>query len=66
MINGQKIRALRLERRLTQEALAQATGVTAPYISFLESAQRGTRPSYPFVLRLADALDVEPRMFLAG
>jgi transcriptional regulator with XRE-family HTH domain len=66
VFNGQQVRALRLQKRLSQVALAQATGVTAPYISFLESGQRGTRPSYPFVLRLARALDVDPGAFLAG
>ncbi len=67
MFNGHKIRELRLAKRLSQTALAQAVGVTAPYISFLESSQRGTRPSYPFVRRLAHVLDVEPdTLFLAG
>ena len=65
MFNGQQIRELRKRMGLSQVALGSATGVSGTYISYLERAHRGQRPSYPFVLRLAQALDVEPAVILA-
>ena len=66
MISGQKVRELRKQLGLSQVALGQQAGVSGTYISFVERYQRGTRPSYPFVLALATALGVEPAHLLAG
>jgi len=55
VIFGRRLRELRLERELTQDALAQIVATSKPFISDLE---RGVKvPSLTMILRLADALD---------
>lgn len=51
------IRQRRLQLGLTQKAVAQMIGVTADFISLLESGER--RLDLDRIPRLADALDVE-------
>jgi transcriptional regulator with XRE-family HTH domain len=54
-IFGRRLRELRLERNLTQEALAQIVATSKPFISDME---RGVKvPSLTMILRLARALD---------
>jgi transcriptional regulator with XRE-family HTH domain len=56
---GQKLRTWRRRRRLSQEALAGAAGVSTRHLSFLETGR--ARPSRDMVLRLADRLEVPLR-----
>jgi transcriptional regulator with XRE-family HTH domain len=54
-IFGRRLRELRTERDLTQDALAQIVATSKPFISDME---RGVKvPSLTMVLRLAKALD---------
>jgi transcriptional regulator with XRE-family HTH domain len=54
-IFGRRLRELRLERNLTQDALAQIVATSKPFISDME---RGVKvPSLTMILRLAKALD---------
>ena len=53
-IFGRRLRELRLERNLTQDALAQIVATSKPFISDME---RGVKvPSLTMILRLATAL----------
>jgi transcriptional regulator with XRE-family HTH domain len=52
---GERIRELREKRRLTREALAEKTGVSAVYIKKLEAGER-TSPSLPALASIARAL----------
>jgi len=54
-IFGRRLRELRLERNLTQDALAQIVATSKPFISDME---RGVKvPSLTMILRLARAFD---------
>jgi transcriptional regulator with XRE-family HTH domain len=56
---GKRVRFLRRTRDLTQEALADNTGLSAEYISRIE---RGlTSPSFESIVILARALEVDPQ-----
>jgi transcriptional regulator with XRE-family HTH domain len=55
---GENVRRLRLERGLTQEALAFEADMKRSYLTELESGKRN--PSVKAVARLAKALKVEP------
>jgi transcriptional regulator with XRE-family HTH domain len=58
------LRATRIRRGLTQEQLGHVSGATSGEISKME---RGTRePKILTLVKLADALDVEPGELLAG
>lgn len=57
LLFGRRLRELRIARHLTQEALAEAAGITATYTSDLERGKRA--PSLTIILKLARALDVE-------
>jgi len=48
---GRKIRALRKDRGVTMKQMAQAIGVSAPYLSALENGKRG-QPSWYLVQRI--------------
>jgi transcriptional regulator with XRE-family HTH domain len=61
---GQRIRAIRNRRGVSQESLALQCGLDRTYISGIE---RGTRnPSLTNILKLAAALDVRPAELFAG
>lgn len=51
------IKVLRQELGWSQELLAEKTGVSAPYITQIETGKR--KPSLDIVEKLASALDVE-------
>lgn len=53
---GEVLRELRLERGLTQEALALDAGTERSHVSALERAEKG--PSLATILRLAQALGI--------
>jgi len=54
VIFGSRLRELRLQRNLTQDALAQIVATSKPFISDME---RGVKvPSLTMILRLAEAL----------
>jgi transcriptional regulator with XRE-family HTH domain len=58
-IFGRRLRELRLERNLTQDALAQIVATSKPFISDME---RGVKvPSLTMILRLAGALECRVR-----
>jgi transcriptional regulator with XRE-family HTH domain len=59
---GQRLRALRAERGISQDVLAERTGIHATAIGRLE---RGTRePRLKTILRLADGLRTQPGRLL--
>jgi transcriptional regulator with XRE-family HTH domain len=53
-----RLRALRLERRLSQEALAAVAGLDRTYVSSAEAGRRNV--TLRTIQRLAAALDVDP------
>ncbi len=55
---GRRVRELRLERALSQAALAERADVTPEYVSRIECGRVG--PSMEMVERLARAMSVEP------
>ena len=60
---AQAFRGARHKAGLSQAALAQKAGLTAPYISLIESSRRRP-PSPPLIERLAKALGVKPEGLL--
>jgi transcriptional regulator with XRE-family HTH domain len=58
------LRGLRRRAVMSQEDLAEKSGVARDTISKLETGQRGAYPST--IRKLAASLDVEPRMLLGG
>lgn len=62
---GRRIRQLRLERELSQRALAANTlGVSYAYISRIEAGAR--QPSLQAINRLANVLGVDPHWLATG
>lgn len=53
---GNKVRLLRQERQMTQEALAELLGKSVEHISFIERGERA--PSFAMILKLAEVLEV--------
>lgn len=59
---GQRVKVARLEKRLTQEALAERAGVSTPFIGHIE---RGTRKaSMETLVSIANALGTDPNALL--
>ena len=58
-----RLKKLREDAGLTQQQLADKAGVNVTLISKLETGQR-QRASYPSIVRLARALDLEPEQLL--
>lgn len=59
---GANVRRLRKARGLTQEQLAHEAGVAMRYVAGVERAEEN--PSLRFLVKLADALEVEPATLL--
>lgn len=55
---GARVRALRVERELTQEDLAEHCGLFRTYMSRIETGQ--ANPTLTMIVALADALGVQP------
>jgi transcriptional regulator with XRE-family HTH domain len=60
---GERLRGLRIERRLNQKELAAAAGIDVTYLSKLENS-RLEPPAEETIRRLAGALEVEPTELL--
>ncbi|MGB9791148.1 MAG: helix-turn-helix domain-containing protein [Thermacetogeniaceae bacterium] len=56
-IVGENIRLLRRSKKMSQEKLAEMTGVSGSYIGYLERGER--TPSLDLLAKIADALGVE-------
>ena len=54
---GSRIRAVRLEKKITQEKLAEAAGVGVTHISHIETGN--TKLSLPVFVDIAEALSVQ-------
>jgi transcriptional regulator with XRE-family HTH domain len=55
---GERVRTYRHERRLTQEALAEALDLSVAYVSLIERG--GRNPPFTTVVAIAKALGVSP------
>jgi transcriptional regulator with XRE-family HTH domain len=55
---GAKVRQVRTKRKLTQEALAEAAGIAAIQVGFIERGENV--PKLTMILKLARALGVRP------
>ena len=55
---GERVRALRHERGLSQDMLGEKAGINAKYVGEVERGRRN--PSLSILLQLARGLDVEP------
>jgi DNA-binding XRE family transcriptional regulator len=56
---GEMVRWYRLDRGLTQEALAESIGLSVPYLSLIENGKRN--PPYTTVVTIAQALGISAR-----
>lgn len=61
---GRQARELRQRQGMTQEQLAEAAGLSVPYLSHIERATK--KPSLESLVRLSAALDVTVDRLLAG
>ncbi len=58
---GKRLKSLRLQKGISQEAMADQADIHRTYPSKLENGLRGA--TLDTIERLADVLDVEPREF---
>jgi len=61
---GQKLKAERTKRFLTQDALADKADISQKQLSKIENDD--VEPRFSTILKLADALGIEPERFLEG
>lgn len=61
---GERIKATRIERKLTQEKLAQAAGISVGFLSDLENGK--TKVGADKLLEIAEALDVSLDYLMKG
>jgi transcriptional regulator with XRE-family HTH domain len=61
---GRRLRAERTRRFLTQAQLAQKAGISQKQLSKIENDE--VEPRFSTILSLADALGVDPEIFLEG
>jgi transcriptional regulator with XRE-family HTH domain len=61
---GRRLRAERTRRFLTQAQLAEKAGISQKQLSKIENDE--VEPRFSTILSLADALGVEPEIFLEG
>ena len=61
---GKRVRELREKRGLSQEKLAQASGLTTSFVSTIEGGKK--TPSLTTVLKLARGLKVDAAELFAG
>lgn len=61
---GARVRVLRLEHAMTQEALAEASGLHVSYVAQVERGERN--PSLKSILQLATGLKVTLRDMFEG
>ena len=61
---GPKIKRLRTQLGLTQEALAEKADVTAQFVSYAEAGKRAMRPEN--LMKISDALGVSADYLLTG
>ena len=59
---GEKVRALRLSKKMTLSALSRASGLTDRAIRYIENDER--KPSIDAIKRLSAALDVATNFFM--
>lgn len=55
---GERLKELRIKQRMTQAELARRAGVQQSLVSMLETGERGKRPEFETVIKLARALEV--------
>jgi transcriptional regulator with XRE-family HTH domain len=60
---GERVRALRLERELTQEGLGHKAGLHFTYIGAVERGERNV--TLATILRIAEALNTDPGELIA-
>lgn len=63
-LDGRKLKRLRVINGFTQRALANAAGVSPSTINLLEQRQRNERFHPPTLVKLAEALSVDPTELL--
>lgn len=61
---GRRVRTLRLQQGMTQEQLAEAAGLSVPYVSHIECGRK--RASLASLERLSEAFGITVDRLLSG